>query len=53
MNASGRKIRIRIITDVGPWLDGRPLAEGAIVELSPEDARPFIEKRFAVEVGNG
>lgn len=43
-------VLVRIITDRQPWFEGRPLHEGDIVEMSVEDARLFVEKRFAMEV---
>ena len=43
-------MKITITTDLGPYLDNKPLPMGAEVDVDAETAAAFIEKGFAEEV---
>jgi hypothetical protein len=40
-------IKVRIITDRGPWFKGKPLTQNTIVDLPPALAQTLIARNWA------
>ena len=44
-------VKVKIITDIRPFYEGRGLHRGEAVSMSSEDAEMFIKNKWAEKVG--